>query len=79
MSRIFKPISDIRKEKRRAKIVTRARIGLVVVSLILLFYVLISYSGHWLVRSLQAYFQSEALPRHNPGGLGGPGGPGSRL
>lgn len=51
MSRIFKPISDIRKEKRRVKIVTRARIGVVVVSLILLFYVLISYSGHWLVRN----------------------------
>ena len=51
MSRIFKPISDIRKEKRRAKILTRARIGVVFALLILLFYVLISYSGHWLVRN----------------------------
>ncbi|MCR5027875.1 MAG: YdcF family protein [Fibrobacter sp.] len=50
MSRIFKPISDIRKEKRHMKIVTRARIGVAVVLLILLFYVLISYSGHWLVK-----------------------------
>jgi len=50
MSRIFKPISDIRKEKHRAKIVTRARIGGLVVLFILLFYVLISYSGQWLVR-----------------------------
>ena len=50
MSRIFKPISDIRKEKRRAKIVTRTRIVVAVVLCILLFYVLVSYSGHWLVR-----------------------------
>ena len=50
MSRIFKPISDIRKEKRRAKILTRSRIVVVVVLCILLFYVLVSYSGHWLVR-----------------------------
>jgi hypothetical protein len=50
MSRIFKPISDIRKEKRHMKIVTRARIGVAVVLLILLFYILISYSGHWLVK-----------------------------
>ena len=50
MSRIFKPISDIRKEKRRAKILTRTRIVVVVVLCILLFYVLVSYSGHWLVR-----------------------------
>ena len=50
MSRIFKPISDIRKEKRRAKILTRTRIVVAVVLCILLFYVLVSYSGHWLVR-----------------------------
>lgn len=50
MSRIFKPISDIRKKKRRAKIVTRTRIVVAVVLCILLFYVLVSYSGHWLVR-----------------------------
>ena len=50
MSRIFKPISDIRKEKRRAKIVTWTRIVVAVVLCILLFYVLVSYSGHWLVR-----------------------------
>lgn len=50
MSRLFKPISDIRKEKRRAKIVTRTRIVVAVVLCILLFYVLVSYSGHWLVR-----------------------------
>ena len=50
MSRIFEPISDIRKEKRRAKIVTRTRIVVAVDLCILLFYVLVSYSGHWLVR-----------------------------
>lgn len=50
MSRIFKPISDIRKEKRRAKILTLTRIVVAVVLCILLFYVLVSYSGHWLVR-----------------------------
>ena len=35
--------------------------------------------GHRPVRSPQAYSWREAPPRHNPGGLGGPGGPGSRL
>ena len=50
MSRIFKTTSDIRKEKRRAKLLTRTRIVVAVVLCILLFYVLVSYSGHWLVR-----------------------------
>ena len=34
--------------------------------------------SHWLGRSPQAFFKREAPSRRNPGGLGGPGGPGSR-
>ena len=37
-----------------------------------------SAPGNRPARSPRAYSMREALSRHNPGGLGGPGGPGSR-
>ncbi|PBC73012.1 YdcF family protein [Fibrobacter intestinalis] len=50
MSRIFKPISDLRKEKRRARSLFRIKIAVSLLVCLILFYVLISYSGHWLVK-----------------------------
>lgn len=50
MSRIFKPVADVRKEKSRKRFLTQAKIGTLVVLLVIAFYLLISYSGRWLVR-----------------------------
>ncbi|MCK9182167.1 MAG: YdcF family protein [Fibrobacteraceae bacterium] len=50
MSRILKPISEIRAEKHKVFIVTRVRLFCLVILLLAIFYVLVSYSGHWLVK-----------------------------
>ena len=52
MTRIFKPIEDLRKEKRKARVMTRAKIALLVAILLALFYILVSFSGHWLVNDV---------------------------
>lgn len=50
MSRIFKPVADVRKEKNRKRFWTRAKVGFFCALAVALLYVLISYSGRWLVR-----------------------------
>ncbi len=50
MSRIFKPVADVRKEKSRKRFLTRAKVGVLVAFIVIAFYLLISYSGRWLVR-----------------------------
>ena len=50
MSRIFKPVADVRTEKNRKRFLTRAKVGVLVSLIVIAFYLLISYSGRWLVR-----------------------------
>lgn len=50
MSRIFKPVADVRKEKSRKRFLTRAKVGSLLALVVVAFYLLISYSGRWLVR-----------------------------
>lgn len=50
MSRIFKPIADIREEKRKKRFWTRTKFGVLLGVFIVAIYVLITRSGSWLVR-----------------------------
>ena len=50
MTRIFKPVADVRNEKRKARFWTRAKLIFAFAILAVLFYVLVSLSGHFLVR-----------------------------
>ncbi len=50
MSRIFKPVADVRKEKSRKRFLTRAKVGVLFAFVVIVFYLLVSYSGRWLVR-----------------------------
>lgn len=50
MSRIFKPVADVRKEKSRKRFLTRAKVGALLALLVVVFYLLVSYSGRWLIR-----------------------------
>lgn len=50
MSRIFKPIADLREERRKKRILTHTKVGILIGILIVALYVLITRSGSWLVR-----------------------------
>ncbi len=50
MSRIFKPVADVRKEKSRKRFLTRAKVGVLLALAVVAFYLLVAYSGRLLVR-----------------------------
>ncbi len=50
MSRIFKPIADVRKERSKKRFLTRAKVGGLFALVVIVLYLLVSYSGRWLVR-----------------------------